>query len=173
MTDTATDPWDESFAPPAPKPKPRTTTVKGGAGQKYKQPAQEPEPAPMSRRERMFGFFQTAALPLYAFDKADCATAVIYADPVSTATADLAANDPTFAKYLDKFLQTGPYGAFITAVAPMILQFFANHGIIPEGFAQKIGLKSREDLAAQADSFIRKLMVEELNVATVNGSEPN
>lgn len=149
--------WETALKtkPDAPR---RTRVVKGAAGQRYAQSQAEPEPAPQSRRERIMGVFQTVSLPLLATQPADGATVIIHADSVAVAASDLAANDERFAKILDKFLQGGPYGALIVAVAPMVLQLATNHGLIPESVASKLNVRPKEEMEEVGKQMLAEII---------------
>lgn len=64
---------------------------------------------------------------------ADAAVIDMHGPAFAAAVGDLAMEMPPVAAILDRLTAAGPYAALLTAVAPIVLQLGANHGMIPVG----------------------------------------
>lgn len=110
-------------------------------------PKPDPEPQPLNREQSVLGLLQAAAFPLAFVDQADAAAVVFYAPAIAKGTAEVAANDPRFARVLDSVLRVGPYGALLTPVSALLMQLFANHNLLLKG--GMFGTKTKDQLIAE------------------------
>jgi len=72
-----------------------------------------------------------------------------HAEPIAQACDDLAQKDEWFASALRFIVQVGPYGAFITTVAPLFAQLATNHGA-PLAITQAFGAVPPRELLTDA-----------------------
>jgi len=105
-------------------------------------------------RENVLGLVQIIGLPLAAAATRDdrFAADLIALNATAPAIADavdgIAQSNRRMAAALDKLADVGPYGLLIGALAPLLLQVSANHGVLPVGM---MGTVSHEDLIAAAE----------------------
>ncbi len=71
---------------------------------------------------------------------ADGQVIVQNAPNIADALSTLAKNDPRVAEALERLLSAGAYGGLITALMPVAIGIMANHGMIPAGLAQAMGI---------------------------------
>ena len=118
--------------------RPRKT---GGSAPRRKSAARKPRSSaqPRSYVEGVAGLLQMAAFGLQMAGRtrpvfsADAAAIALHGEGVAIAVDDLAQENPEIAAVLDRFLKAGPYGALLTAVAPMAFQLLANRGVLAPG----------------------------------------
>jgi hypothetical protein len=161
--------WDASIN----EPKRPIRKTKGKAGQTYRQQQGEPEPPPKSRRERMQDLFNMISVPTLMVQPADGAALIEHAPSVSKATAELAASDERFAKIIDRFLQTGPYGAFVMAVAPLLFQLAANHGLVPKSIIERSNIRSAEEMESTGKAILASILITSQQEQGTNGQDPS
>ncbi len=128
-------------------------------------PKADPEPQPLNREQSVQGLFQMlAAVPLVVSNSvpkdkpelrtallADSAAIAMYAKPIGKGAAELAVNDPRFAKVLDKVIQAGPYGVLLIPVFQLGAQLAANHKVIEPGVLGTV----------ESDALIASVVAEE------------
>jgi hypothetical protein len=82
---------------------------------------------------------------------ADAAALAIHGPAVVEAVNDIAQEQPAVARVLDRLAKVGPYGALLTAVAPLAVQMLVNHGMIPVEAGEAAGAVSPDDLVASLE----------------------
>jgi hypothetical protein len=139
----ADDEWAPPVAPEIPltksgKPDGRSRAAREARGQQPTAPGKKPTPAASRKGARDYrkgieGIGQLVAGGLMFVAPADAAAVILHTPPIAEAVNDLAAEDPRVAAILDKLLKVGPYGALLSAIAPLIVQIMVNHGKVPAG----------------------------------------
>lgn len=144
-TDVKEAPTRRTASPPPPTPPPRPSPASGRKSQTAKAEKWS------GYRDSVGGFLQIAGFGLgMAKMHADAAAVAVHGENIANAAADLALEDERVAAILDKLSEIGPYGALLTAVAPLAVQIAVNHGAIPAGVMGTVEPKELVDALVSA-----------------------
>lgn len=131
---------------PPPASKPRTSNAKSSASSQ-----RQVEQRVQARADAVGGVFQLAGMGLFMTGQLADAQAVTEHGPnISAETAKLAESNDQIAAFIDKLAAVGPYTGLVMAVLPLALQLFANHRPDVAPALTGFGVKSPEQLQAQA-----------------------
>lgn len=94
-----------------------------------------------AREEAVNGIGQLVAMVAVLTNQNDDALAVSTHWPnIATAAADTADNSEGLAKVIDYIMVAGPWAALIGASVPLAIQIMVNHGKLPAGPFEKMGV---------------------------------
>lgn len=150
-------PIDMSMAKSTPPPKKRVSPAA----------AKKVEETNGTIRDRRFsgliGLAQIGqALCLMMGQYADAATIEKLFPPIAKELSAVAETSDVIAKPIDFLMEVGPYGALITVTLPFLLQFGANHRMIPAAGLSNIGVVPPEVLEAEMKAGVARMQAEAL-----------
>lgn len=102
--------------------KPRTDTAPRTAGRPNNH---------NKRRDKVATLLSTIGTAVSFFDQIDGEIILVQTGEVAEALATLADEDARVAKALDAMSTGGAYGAFLMALAGMVIPIMAHHGLVP------------------------------------------
>lgn len=82
------------------------------------------------RQEALDGLLQLSQFGCLAFgDFADAGAIGVFGPPIATETVNLAKDNAKVAKWVDLFVEVGPYAGLVAAAIPFLAQLMVNHKV--------------------------------------------
>jgi hypothetical protein len=108
-----------------------------------------------SRLDAVNGVFQMVQMGcVMGGQYADAGAIGMHGEAISTEVVAIADTNPRIARAVDYLMEVGPYAGLVGAVLPLVLQFAANHKVIP---AEKVpGVMSPEVLTMQMETELKR-----------------
>lgn len=157
---------EETTLPREPPPQVRTRSVRRPAESRQKarksptkpRTSKTPSSPTMSPEDGIRGILQIPAAGLILAGQrmdsipliADGATILYHGPALAQATIQIAENDPRIMALIEKLVQFGPYGMFVTVVFSMAIQGGRNHEVAAPGLLESFGAMPPEQIIAKA-----------------------